>query len=162
MARDEFEVAFRELFPKASRVARRILGDTTSAEDVAAEALARAFASWHRFKDIPHLHAWVLKVTTNVCLDLIRKRRTLPDAGEVEDPEEVIALRSALHAALKTLPRRQREVIALRHLGGLSERETAEALGISIGSVKTQAHRALARLRLRFDPDLGPVNTDVD
>jgi RNA polymerase sigma factor (sigma-70 family) len=57
-------------------------------------------------------------------------------------------------AALSQLPRRQREVIALRHLGGFSERDIADALGISTNSVKTHSDRALHALRKRFGSDM--------
>ena len=61
----EFETAFRELFPRSYRVAVRILGDGADAEDAAAEALARAHASWKKVGTMSYRDAWVLRVTAN-------------------------------------------------------------------------------------------------
>ena len=157
-----FEGAFRDLFPKAVRLAYRILGERSASEDVAAEALARAYASWRKLRDVPHLEAWVMRVATNLALDLVKRRKVVLEPRQPADPEDAVALRSALYEALVSLPRGQREVIALRHLAGLSERETAEALGISVGAVKTQAHRAAARMRERLGSDFGRENADVE
>jgi len=68
-----------------------------------------------------------------------------------------VALRLALNAALLTLAPRQRQAVALRYLGGLSDREVAQALGISLGSVKTHIHRGLNSLRARLGASLEEV-----
>jgi len=91
----------------------------------------------------------VLRVTSNQAIDLLRKKgHTM--VPEVIDLEDGTALRIALAAALAQLPRRQREAIALRYLSDLTEAETAQALGIGVGSVKTHTHRGLAALRSKF------------
>ena len=71
----------------------------------------------------------------------------------VIDLEDTTTLRLALAEALRKLPRRQREAVALRFLSDLSEADTAEALGISAGSVKTHVHRGLATLRDELGDD---------
>ncbi len=144
-----FEIAFDELFRRSYLVARRILGDTSNAEDVAAETLARTYAHWRKVGDQPWREGWVVRVTTNLALDLIRKQKRLV-ATPLEDTgadDDDVAVRLALAAAMSKLPRRQREVVALRYLSGLSEAETAAALQVSTGSVKTHLHRGLASLR---------------
>lgn len=152
-----FEAAFDGLFQRAFVVARRILGDAAGAEDVAAESLARAYANWHKICDRPWLEGWVVRVATNLALDVVRARgrvgAAVPDDATVDDD---VAVRLALAAAMARLPRRQREVVALRYLAGLSEAETTAALGVSAGSVKTHLHRGLASLRslLADAPDL--------
>ena len=142
-----FDEAFDELFPRCVRLATRVLGDRTAAEDVAAEALARAYARWSKVGALPYRDGWVLKVATNLAIDRLRRRR--PEVSPVLEPdfEETVELRLALNAALLTLAPRQRQAVTLRYLGGLSDREVALALGISLGSVKTHIHRGLNGLR---------------
>lgn len=151
MRRDEqFERNFDELFPRAVGLAWKITGDRAAAEDAAAEALARAYARWRKLRDLPYLDGWVLRVTTNLALDVVRRRRPAPDARVPTDESEVSTLRLALAEALLALPTRQREALALRFLSGFTEAEVAEAMGISPGSVKTHVHRGMASLRARF------------
>jgi RNA polymerase sigma factor (sigma-70 family) len=157
----DFAEAFHELYPRARRLAYRILGNPSEAEDAAAEALTRALVAWRRVASLPYREAWVLRVTANVAVDARRRGRradaeeTLPAA----ENEDVTDLRLALAAALAALPRRQREVIALHHLVGLREAEIASALGVSVGAVKKHGHRGMARLRAalghEWDPSLG-------
>lgn len=152
--RDEsFEAVFDDLFGRARRVAYRILGDRGSAEDVAAEALARAYARWSTVRDLPYRDAWVLRVATNLAIDITRKRRVELVPVPPGDIGDATAIRMALVAALRALPRRQREAIALRYLGGLSEREVADALHVSPGTVKTHLHRGIAALRAQLGAD---------
>ncbi len=152
-----FEEAFRALYPRALGVARRILGDAALAEDVTAEAWVRTFVRWRRVRDLPHRDGWVLRVTTNLALDAARNRARPARAVATRAPAEeadVVAMRAALVAALASLPRRQRDAIALRFLGDLSEADTALAMGVSAGAVKTHVHRGIASLRERFGPTL--------
>jgi RNA polymerase sigma-70 factor (ECF subfamily) len=163
---DERERSFREvyveLFPMAFRVAVRIVGDVATAEDVAAEALARAFARWDRVSGLPYRDAWVLRVTTNVAIDTVRSRRPLsPVRPPVVDPSDAAATRLALAAALQALPRRQREVVVLRYLSDWPEATVAASLGITPGSVKTHLHRGLASLRQMLGQDEGSVTVGI-
>lgn len=152
----EFETAFAELFPKAYRVAVRILGDGADAEDAAAEALARAHASWKKVGTMSYRDAWVLRVTANVAIDMARKHRSLPTPSPVRSDEDQTVLRIALVAALSAIPRRQREVVVLRFLEGLPEADVARALGISVGNVKKTTHRAMGKLRACLGEDWDP------
>jgi RNA polymerase sigma-70 factor (ECF subfamily) len=135
------------LFVQAYRVARRIVGDVATAEDIAAEALSRAYANWGKISGLQYRDAWVLRVTTNLALNAIRPRRALPVERQVGPDDDATATRLALVDALRALPQRQREVIVMRHLAGYSESEIAERLGISLGSVKTHMRRAKTSLR---------------
>jgi RNA polymerase sigma factor (sigma-70 family) len=160
---DGFDEAFDELFPRAFRLARRMLGDDAAAEDVAAEAMARAYARWPRVSALPYRDAWLLRVAANLAID--RMRRRPPQLWAKEEPvfEDGVDLRLALNAALLTLAPRQRQAIALHYLGGLTDREVAETLGISLGSVKTHIHRGIAGLRARLGAGLEemvPVGLD--
>jgi len=161
-APDGFEEAFDALFRRAFVVGRRILGDPTAAEDVAAEALARAFAHWNRIGDQPWREGWVVRVATNLAIDVARKGNRMSDRPLAVDTEgtavddtaaDMVALRLTLAAALQRLPKRQREAIQLRYLAGLSEAQVAEALQVSVGSVKTHLHRGVQRLRTRLGDD---------
>ncbi len=127
-----------------------MLGDPAAAEEVAAEALARAYAQRGRVSVLPQRDGWVLRVAANLAIDRVRRHPPQLLPPEVLDVEETLSLRMALTAALGALPRRQRQAVTLRYLGELSEREVAQALGISPGSVKTHVHRGLASLRARL------------
>lgn len=159
----EFAEAFHELYPRARRLAHRVLGNDSEAEDVAAEALTRALVAWRRIGPLPWREAWVLRVTANVAIDTRRRqgRDNEVEVAPVESAEDVTALRMALAAALGALPRRQREVIALHHLVGMREQDIATCLGVSLGSVKKHGHRGMARLRDRLGHDWNAAAADA-
>ena len=156
-AEESFEAAFKELFIPAYRVARRILGDPAAAEDIAAEALSRAYADWARVSQLPYRDAWVLRVATNLALNATRRRRLLFPGTEARSDDEAATTRVALAGALHRLPARQREVGVLRHLAGLSESEVAVRLGVSLGTVKTHLRRGHEALRGRLGRDVSDV-----
>lgn len=146
----EFEAAALELWAIAYKVAFRVLGERTAAEDVAQDALARAAVSWGSIAAAT-CKGWVARTATNLAIDEARRRtrRRRPvslDHGR-GSVEALVEEREELRRLLGSLPRRQRQVVVLRYLADLTEAETAGALGISIGSVKQHARRALAALR---------------
>lgn len=153
----DFEAAFEDLFRQAYHVAFRIVGHSGEAEDAAAETLARAAHRWRRVGRSPSPTAWVIRVATNLSVDIVRRRRFTTDAPfdvgvGPRDSDTAIALRELLRA----LPRRQRDVLALRYLVDLPEAEIAAVLGISPGSVKRHASRGISRLRTQLhDPEGG-------
>ena len=159
-----FDAAFDELFPRAYRLAYRLLGQVEAAEDVAAEALARAFARWSKIAHLEHREAWVLRVTTNLAIDILRRRppAELAAAGAPgrsgSETERDVDLRLVLAEALRSLPRRQRQAIVLRYLADLPADEVARVLRISNGSVKVHVHRGLQALRLTLGPTFGEVH----
>lgn len=145
---DEFDDAFDGLAVLARRVAFRILGDRAEAEEVAQEALARAYVRWRSVAG--HAEPWVARVAANLAIGVWRKRRptvAFEDAHAGVAADAHALERYGLVAALRRLPRRQREVVVLRYLADLPEAEVAAQLRTSVGSVKTHAHRGLARLR---------------
>ncbi len=148
--RDGFDKAFDRLWPMARTAAYRVLGDVGAAEEVASEALSRAFARWGKLVGTEHLDAWVLRVAINVAIDRTRRRRTPVLVTEPASPEDLSVLRLALTEALRALPARQREAVALRYLTDLREQDVATTLGISASAVKTHVHRGLAALRERL------------
>lgn len=152
-----FEECFEALFTRAYHVAFRILGHSGEAEDAAAEAMARALRSWRRVRVHDSPEAWVVRVATNLAIDVVRRRKWAGDepaaataaarsAAAPDDADTRLALRQLLHS----LPRRQRDVLALRYLADLSEADTAAVLGIAPGTVKRHANRGITRMRRRL------------
>jgi RNA polymerase sigma-70 factor (ECF subfamily) len=139
------------LFSQSYKIALRILRDPADAEDAAAETLARTLVAWQRIGNKPHLVAWVSRVTANVAIDIGRRRqrdrRPLPRTPTVDAIDSEVLGSLATADLLAQLPRRQREVVALRYIADLDENEVARCLRISVGAVKTHAHRGLAALR---------------
>ena len=145
-----FEEVFPVLIRDAYRVAYRLLGDRGEAEDVAQEACARAYSRWSTVRD--HAEPWCVRVASNLALDALRARTRAIRRNErlkTNDSTTAPAVdeRLDLYAALSRLPRRQRETVVLRYLGDLSEAQTADLIGCSVGSVKTHASRGLAALK---------------
>ena len=137
----------------AYRVCFRILGDRDDAQDLTQEALARAYARWSRVARYDE--AWITRVATNLALGEARRRSRPARAsnpGHGASLDAVIAQRAELVSVLARLPKRQREVVALRFLADLPEAAVAAALGCSLGTVKQHAARGLAALRVALTP----------
>jgi RNA polymerase sigma-70 factor (sigma-E family) len=150
----DFEVAFDHLFARAYRHARRLVGDPTLAEDLAAEALARTYRHWRRVSAYDHLDAWVLRVVTNLAIDAQASRGARAVDATPPSPEDGVVLRLALAQALRALPARQRDAVVLRYLVDMTEADVAATLGIAPGTVKSHLHRAIERLRRALGSDL--------
>jgi RNA polymerase sigma factor (sigma-70 family) len=157
-----FERRFDDLYATALRPANRILQNRDEAEDVAAETLARLYERWEKLSTHPELRAWVARVATNLSLDHIKRRRTTPVSlkDSAEQPEFALE-RMEVARAIRSLPRRQREVIALRYFADLPDAEVALILQISHATERTHLQRALAALRPRFEL-LKEKNDDVE
>ena len=151
---EEFDDFMRGRWPAMVRLAYGLTGDAGHAEDLAQSAFARAYASWGRVLRAGNPDAYVRKIVINEHRNLLRKRRVreelhadlahAADGPSWAEPDES----GALLSALGRLGARQRAVVVLRYWLDLSEAETAAALGCSVGTVKSQASRALAALRL--------------
>ena len=157
MKRDEsFEEQFSGLYHRAMGVASRIVGPGDPAEDVAAEALARTFVQWQKVRDLPYLEAWVLRVTANVALDVVRRRRREPVVLHVSaDVADGVVDRLALAQDVRRLSKRQQEVVVLRYVADLSEAQVAAALGLGVETVKEHAARAMRALRASRSEEVG-------
>lgn len=157
---EAFGLFYERLQPRAVGVARRLVGSGATAEDLAAEAFARAYARWGTVQAHPNPDAWLLRVVGNLAIDHVRRESRRPDVRSADrgDPSaEEAALHVDLARALRRLPGRQKEVVVLRYLIDLTEDDVAVTLGVSAGSVKTHLHRATTRLRseLTEDPLIG-------
>ena len=143
--------------PSAVGTARRLVGDRHVAEDLVAEAFARAYSRWSVVTKHPNPDAWLLRVVGNLAVDHIRKearRPQLPDpAGRADPSADAATLRLDLADALHRLSGRQQEVVVMRYLIDLTEDDVAITLGMSNGSVKTHLHRATTKLRAELADD---------
>ncbi len=148
---DAFKDYYERLQPRAIAVARRMVGSAAVAEDLAAEAFARAYSRWSTVSTHPNPDAWLLRVVGNLAIDLVRheaRRPDLRDHGGRPDPAaDDAALHVDLAKALHRLSGRQQEVVVMRYLIDLTEDDVAVSLGMSTGSVKTHLHRATTKLR---------------
>ncbi len=154
----EFREFMRARWPAVVRLAYGLTGDQGHAEDVAQAAFARAYASWPRVSRAGDPDAYVRQIVINQNRNRFRKHRVAerltdspPESGVVDvartDATREYDERSALIGALQRLGPRQRAVVVLRYWLDLTELETAAALNCSVGTVKSQASRALATLR---------------
>ncbi len=138
------------------RTAYLLTSDHHAAEDLVQTALAKAYLSWHKLREPAAADGYVRRIMVNENNSLWRrawKRKevatpSVPDAEAPADRHDH-GEKSALWEFVQTLPRKQRTVIVLRYYEDLSEAETAQILGISPGTVKSQASRALASMRAR-------------
>lgn len=153
-----------EAFARASgahlyRTALLLVRDPGEAEDLVQLALLSVHRHWGRAIDAPH--AYALRSLTRHNRDrwrrLTRRPATtaLTDRPATGDEFARVDLRTALMAGLRRLPRQQRAALVFRFWIGMSEAETAEALGCSAGTVKTHTARGLARLRELVDLPAG-------
>jgi RNA polymerase sigma-70 factor (sigma-E family) len=135
-------------------LARMLLDDPAIAEDTVQEAFARTWAAWDRVRTpddpLPYLRQTVINLSRGDLRRRVAVRRSPVDLPVPGDDASVAVLaaesRSELAAAIRALPRRQRECIALRYYLDCSQREIARELGVSEGSVKTHLHRAVQAL----------------
>lgn len=130
-------------------------GDRQGAEDLVAESFTRAWMSWRKVSRHPAPQAWVMRTALNLRVSMWRRRRrevALADGHDVPVAADVGGVDATLMAALRSLPARQREVIALRAFLDLDTRTTAQVLGIAPGTVTAHLSRAVATLRGQLVP----------
>ncbi len=139
------------------------VGDRDAAQDLVAEAFARAWASWRSVGRHPAPAAWVVRTALNAHVSRWRRRRReipLADPGTIADQATGPGpgpVDPRIMAALQRLPARQRQVVALRLFLDLDTGRTAEVLGIAPGTVTAHLARAVAALR----DDLMPVPKEI-
>ncbi|MFF4361154.1 SigE family RNA polymerase sigma factor [Streptomyces sp. NPDC001604] len=149
----DFEEYVRTRQDALLRSARRLVGDPLDAQDLLQIALARTYLRWGRIADKRLADAYLRRVMINTRTEWRRARKLeelpvgqLPDAS-VEDSTGQHADRDLLIGIMKTLTPQQRSVVVLRHWEQMSTDETASALGMAPGTVKSTLYRSLARLR---------------
>ena len=149
----EFHDFFERHYAELARLAHLLTGETDAADDLAADALVALWQRWDRFRTAHHPLAYARGVVANLARERIRsavrERRRVAlfwsrGPGEVEPPDVAAVL--DVRAALDRLPFRKRACVVLRHAFDLSEKDTAMALGISVGTVKSQTSKGMAEL----------------
>lgn len=147
----DLETVYAEDFERLVGVARMILGGGDGAEEIVQEAFVRSLARWGHLDQRDAPRAYVRAAVVNLCRSRFRRRVLALRRPDPVPSAEVTVVeakrRDDLLDAMARLPLRQREVVALRYLEGLSTIETAEALSIAPGTVKAHLHRGLAALR---------------
>lgn len=150
----EFEAFYRDAKDPCFRALLATVGSAQEADDLLAESFTRALSRWSELRRHPRPEAWVVRTALNLHRDRWRRsqrqqrllqRREAVDHVDVVDP--------ALMAAVQALPERQREVVALRVLLGLSAEQTGDLLGVDPGTVGTHLRRGLAALRAALHPE---------
>ncbi len=150
-----------------SRIAYLLTGDHHLAEDLVQQTLLRVVGHWRRVASAGDPDAYVRRVLYHEHISWWRRRRHRTETpGDVphratSDPSDEVVVTIAVRTALARLAPRQRAVLVLRYFEDLSESQTAEILGVSVGTVKSQARDGLARLRV-LAPELNTwVDTEV-
>ena len=151
---DDFDAYVRVRTPALIRTAYLLTGDQHRAEDLVQDALIRTYRAWGRLH-ASNPDAYTRKVMYH--LNIARWRKASSSEVVTQEPPEpglrqpdetqAIATRVAVQAALAQLAPRQRAVIVLRYFDDVTEVEAAETLGVSVGTIKSQTAKALARLR---------------
>ena len=143
------------------RMSALLLGDVGSAEEIVQDSFIATRAAWHGLHDIDKGTHYLRRTVMNRSRSLLRHRAVVEKHMSISEPDmpsaEQAAItrleRTAVIAALRTLPARQREALVLKFYLGLSEAEVAAAMRISEGAVKSHTARAKAALRSRLEPE---------
>ena len=165
----EFTAYLNARQPSLLRTAYLLTGDRHQAEDILQTSLAKLYLAWHKVNDRNSVDAYVRRIMVNENNSLWRrgwKKREyaaeqLPEGDPHHDAYDE-GLSSALWDVVQTLPPKARAVVVLRYYEQMTEAETADVLGISVGTVKSQCSRALAALRERVPADLHPGHREED
>jgi RNA polymerase sigma factor (sigma-70 family) len=163
------EEFFRHYWPRLLRFLISQAWDSSLAEDVAADTFMTVLDNWDKLLTYERPDSWLFKVAIRKLRRLEAQTRAQGQLAEdLAISEEDLRLAAAadkwvedhldLVAAMRTLPRRQSEVIALKWLADLTVNETAQILGVTEGTVKQQLSRAIGKLRVLLEnPGVAPV-----
>ena len=154
----DFSAYAMQAWPGLYRRAYLLSGQHADAEDLAQQTLIRARRHWRKVARAGSRDAYVTRILTNVYLSSRRRARVgrevlraVPDAAA---ESTFSPIEGELWPHLLGLPPRQRAVVVLRFYEDLAERDVAEMLGISVGTVKSTTHKALAHLRVALGKEL--------
>jgi RNA polymerase sigma-70 factor (sigma-E family) len=157
--RTDFESWLVAREPALQRLAHLLTGEEHSAQDLVQTTLAKLYLAWDRLDDRDHLDGYARRILLNEHRSAWRRPWRRAEHLTETPPEVAVSSkeydgqRDVVWAFVQTLPPRQRAVIVLRYYEQLTETEIADVLGISVGTVKSQASRAIAALRTRVtDP----------
>ena len=158
---DAFAVLARAAFARLDTAARLILRDAELARDAVQEAMVRAWRDLPGLRDPERFDAWLYRLTVNACLDAARHRRRrvreveLTPTTDVPIPDRwgLLADRDQLDHALRLLEPDLRAIVVLHDYLDLTLPETADALRLPVGTIKSRLHRALTALRVTVAAD---------
>jgi len=142
----------RGQWPALVRYATLLCGDPSEAEEIVQSTLTRVAVRWRFIDGKDNPDGYVRRALVRACIDSGKRRRRepataiLPDVGTADQSTRIADV-DQVRRALATLPPRQRAVLVLRYLDDASEARTAEVLGCSVGTVKSQTAKGLAKLR---------------
>jgi RNA polymerase sigma-70 factor (ECF subfamily) len=162
------EHAFQELVDRHKDLVfaliARTVQDRSRAEDLAQDVFLRVHRGLPYFRGEARLSTWIYRIVANVCLQdhgkasptvsLDDDRKPSPAPGAADRRFDDLELRDRLEKAIARLPAHYRLVIAAHYLQGLRYEDLAEALGLPLGTIKTQLHRAKQQLRRLLETDL--------
>lgn len=181
-SRVEFERLAARSKKQAYNLAYRLAGNREDAEDLVQEAYLRAFRSFERYnRDMP-FENWLFRILSNLFIDTLRRRPkqavlsldrgSMGDAGEEDyameipdyesNPEDIVmkgVMDENLADALGALPKEFRRAVLLCDIDGLSYEEIAQAMGTSIGTVRSRIHRGRTAMRKRMEAAFGRRRT---
>jgi RNA polymerase sigma-70 factor (sigma-E family) len=155
-----FEHFYLQEYPTVVALAYSLSGSRAGAEDIAQEAFLRAYRDWDRVGSYEHQAAWVRRVAANLATSGLRRRlvevRALTRlAGRWEPTVDPLAAESAeFWAAVRALPRRQAQAVALYYFQDLSVQQTATVLGCTEGTVKAHLAKARRTLARQLQPEM--------
>jgi RNA polymerase sigma-70 factor (sigma-E family) len=145
--------------PALLRTAYLVVGDHQLAQDLLQEALVKVYVAWPRLRDVTKAEAYVRRTIVTTAISWRRRRSfherpidAFPDVYD-SDQAERLAAHDVMWKHVCSLPPKQRAALVLRYYEDLSEADTAEALGCSVGTVKSQVSEALGKLRTRVGPE---------
>jgi len=149
---EDFSAFVVSRWPGLVRLAFGLTGDRWAAEDIAQATLARAYVAWRRVSRADDPDAYLRRILVNTSNRRFRRPRVTEQSGDppetaVAGPADLVDERTALLAALRQLPPRQRAAVVLRYWEDLTDAQIGAALGCSPGTVRSQLSRALAKLR---------------
>jgi RNA polymerase sigma-70 factor (sigma-E family) len=152
---------YTEHYRALVRLAAFLVRDTPTAEEVVQDAFVAMHGGWQRLRDTDKALAYLRQAVVNRSRSVLRHRTVVdknlqkppPDMPSAEHGALVLLERSAVVAALRGLPDRQREAIVLRYYADLSEAEIAAAMGISRGAVKSHTSRGMTALRAALEQE---------
>lgn len=159
---EEFSAYMAARQPALLRTAYLLTGERATAEDLVQTAFAKLYLSWDKVQNRESLDGYVRRILVNEHNSLWRRAWKRTEVTTELVPDRVVSDEyddgriAAVWELVRTLPRKQRAVIVLRYYEHLSEAEIATTLGVSTGTVKSQASRALAALRERVPHALIP------
>jgi DNA-directed RNA polymerase specialized sigma24 family protein len=146
-----FESWYAATRPTLARALALSIGDDDLAREAIDEAMTRAYATWPRVSQLENPAGWVYRVAMNWAISVFRRRRRPQRTVHALPIDMPMPMDATVAAAFDALDVKHRAVVVCRYLLGWSERETAEALKIPAGTVKSRLSRATADLRTQLD-----------